>query len=71
MVFFLPARANRERLKGKIYVFSGMHRDLDVSMLARAPASPAQGLHRRGSRYYFNFPFFLQDVSSGLDKLGL
>ena len=26
-------------------------------MLARAPASPAQGLHHHGPRY-FNFPYF-------------
>ena len=28
--------------------FSGMHRALDGWMLARAPASPAQGLHHHG-----------------------
>ena len=37
-------------------------------MLARAPASPAQGLHRHGPRY-FNFPYFC--MTCGLEKLGL
>ena len=37
-------------------------------MLARAPASPAQGLHHHGPRY-FNFPYFC--TLCGLDKLGL
>ena len=31
-------------------MFSGMHRALDGWMLARAPASSAQGLHRHGPR---------------------
>ena len=35
--------------------FSRMQRALDGWMLARAPASPAQGLHHHGPRY-FNFP---------------
>ena len=37
-------------------------------MLARAPASPAQGLHYNGPRY-FNFPYFC--TMRGLVKLGL
>ena len=37
-------------------------------MLARAPASPAQGLHHHGPRY-FNFPYFC--MMYGLEKLGL
>ncbi|CAM9543207.1 unnamed protein product [Ascophyllum nodosum] len=37
--------------------FSGMHRALDGWMLARAPASPAQGLYHHGSRD-FNFLCF-------------
>ena len=37
-------------------------------MLARAPASPAQGLHHHGPRY-FNFPYFC--TMCGLEKLGL
>ena len=32
--------------------FSRMHRVLDGWMLARAPASPAQGLHHLGPRYF-------------------
>ena len=46
---------HKEWRTGKILgAFSGMHRALDGWMLARAPASPAQGLHRHGPRY-FNF----------------
>ena len=41
---------------------------LDGWMLARAPASPAQGLHHHGPRY-FNFPYFC--TMCGLEKLGL
>ena len=37
-------------------------------MLARAPASPAQGLHQHGPRFY-NFPYFC--TMCGLEKLGL
>ena len=47
-----------ERRTGKMRgAFSRMHRALDGWMLARAPASPAQGLHHHGPRY-FNFPYF-------------
>ena len=47
-----------ERRTGKIRgTFSRMHRALDGWMLARAPASPAQGLHHHGPRY-FKFPYF-------------
>ena len=49
-------------------VFSGMHRALDGRMLARAPASPAQGLHHHGPRYFI-FPYFC--MTYGLEKLGL
>ena len=67
--FFLPTRANKERRTGKIRgAFSGIHRALDGWMLARAPASPAQGLHHHGPRY-FNFPYFC--TMRGLVKLGL
>ena len=45
-----------------------MHRALDAWILARAPASPAQGLHRHGPRY-FNFPYSC--AMCGLEKLGL
>ena len=37
-------------------------------MLARAPASPAQGLHYHGPQY-FNFPYFCKIC--GLEKLKL
>ena len=60
---------HKERRTGKIRgAFSRMHRALDGWMLARAPASPAQGLHHQGPRY-FNFPFFC--IMCGLEKLGL
>ena len=50
--------SHKERRTGKIRgAFSSMHRVLDDCMLARAPASPAQGLHHHGPRY-FNFPYF-------------
>ena len=52
-----------ERRTGKIHgAFSRMHRALDGWMLVRAPASPAQGLHHHGPRY-FNFPFFVRYVT--------
>ena len=46
---FSSYESHRERRTGKILgTFSGMHRALDGWMLARAPASPAQGLHHHG-----------------------
>ena len=48
--------------------FSRMHRALDGWMLARVPASPPQGFHHQGPRY-FNFPYFR--TMCGLEKLGL
>ena len=45
-----------------------MHRALDGWMLARAPASPAQGLHHHGPRY---FSFSCSCTMCGLEKLGL
>ena len=58
-----------ERRTGKICgAFSRMHRVLDGWMLARAPASSAQGLHHHGPRY-FNFPYFR--TMCGLEKLGI
>ena len=48
--------------------FSLDARALDIRMLARAPASPVQGLHRHGPRYS-NFPYFC--MAYGLEKLGL
>ena len=59
----------KELRTGKIRgTFSRMHRALDGRMLARAPASPAQGLHHHGPRY-FNFSYFC--TMCGLEKLGL
>ena len=44
---------HKERRTGKIRgAFSRMHRALDGWMLTRAPASPAQGLHHHGLRYF-------------------
>ena len=58
-----------ERRTGKMRGdFSRMHRALDGWMLARAPASPAQGLHYHGP-WYFNFPYFCTMCS--LEKLGI
>ena len=52
-----------ERRTGKIRgAFSRMHRALDGWMLARAPASPAQGLHHHGPGY-FNFLIFVRCVA--------
>ena len=59
----LSYEGHKERRTGKIRgAFSGMHRALDGSMLAHAPASPAQVLHHRGPRY-FNFLIFVQCVA--------
>ena len=59
---------HKERPTGKIRgAFLRMHRALDGWMLARAPASPAQGLHHHGPRF-FNFSSFCM---CGLEKLGL
>ena len=55
-VFFLREQTRsreRARFLGR---FSGMLRALDGWMLARAPASPAQGLYRHGPLYIF--PYF-------------
>ena len=58
-----------ERRTGKSRgAFSRMHRALDGWMLARAPASPAQGLHHHGPRH-FNVPYFC--TMCGLEKLGI
>ena len=43
-----------------------MHRALDGWMLARAPASPPQGLHHHHGPRYFNFPYFC--TMCGLEK---
>ena len=66
---FSPYEGHKERRTGKIRgAFSKMYRALDGWMLARAPASPAQGLHHHGLRY-FNFSYFC--TLCGLEKLGL
>ena len=53
---FSSYEGHKERRTGKIRgAFSRMHRALDSWILARAPASPAQGLHHHRPRY-FNFP---------------
>ena len=60
---------HKERRMGNIRGdFSGMHRALDGWMLARAPASPAQGLHHHGPRCFI-FSYFC--TMCGLEKLGL
>ena len=68
---FSSYQGHKVRRTGKIRgAFSRMHRALNGWMLARAPVSPAQGLHHhgRGPRY-FNFPYFC--TMRGLEKLGL
>ena len=60
---------HEERRTGKIRgAFSRMHRALDGCILARAPASPAQGLHHHGPRYFI-FSYFC--TMCGLENLGL
>ena len=55
---------------GKIRgAFSRMHGALDGWMLARAPNSPAQGLHHHHGPRYFNYSYFC--TVCGLEKLGL
>ena len=44
--------------QGNCGVFSAMNRALDGWMLARAPASPPQCLHRHGPRYYILLIFY-------------
>ena len=54
---FSSYEGRKERRTGKIRgAFSRMHRALNGWMLARALASPAQGLHHHRPRY-FNFPY--------------
>ena len=68
---FASYEGHKERRTGKIRgAFSRMHRALDGWVLARAPASPAQGLHHHGPRY-FNFSYFCTMYGLGLEKLGL
>ena len=66
---FSSYEGHKERRTGKIRgAFSTMHRALDGSMLARAPASPAQGLHHHRLRYFI---FYYFCTMCGLEKLGL
>ena len=66
---FFSYEDHKERRTGKICgAFSKMHRALDGWMLARAPASPAQGLHHHGPRF-FTFSYF--STMCGLENLGL
>ena len=65
---FSSYEGHKERGTGKIRgAFSRMQRALDGWMLARAPASPAQGLHHHGPRYFI-FPHLC--TICGLEKLG-
>ena len=66
---FSSYEGHKERRTGKIRgAFPMMHRPLDDWMLVRVPASPAQGLHHDGPRY-FNLSYFC--TMCGLEKLGL
>ena len=66
---FPSYEGHKERRTGKIRgAFSRMHRALDGWMLARAPASPAEGLHHHGP-LYFIFSYFC--TMCGLEKLEL
>ena len=68
---FFSYEGHKERRTGKIRGdFSGMHRALDGWMLARAPASPAQGLHHHGPQH-FKFPYFRTMCGLSLEKLGI
>ena len=52
-LFISSYESHKERRTGKIRgASSRMHKALDGWMLARAPASPAQGLHHHGPRYF-------------------
>ena len=48
-----------------------MHRALDDLMLARAPASPAQGLLRFGIWYYYATLSLISCMMFGLEQLGV
>ena len=59
---FSSYEGHKERRTGKICgAFSRMLRALDGWMLARAPASPGQGLHHHGPRYFI-FSCFVYNV---------
>ena len=66
---FPSYEGHKKRRTGKFRgAFARMHWALDGWMLARAPASSAQGLHHHGPRY-FNFPYLCS--MCGLEKVGL
>ena len=66
---FSSYEGHKERRTGKVRgAFSKMPRSLDGWMLARAPTSPAAGLHHHRPRYYI---FFFFCTMCGLEKLGL
>ena len=63
---FSSYEGHKERRTGKIReAFARMHSTLDGWMLARAPASPAQGLHHHGPRY---FTFFFRPTLTDQKK---
>ena len=67
---FSSYEGHMERRTGNIRgAFSRIHRALGGWMLARAPTSPAQGLHHHHGPRYFNFPYFC--TMYGLEKLGI
>ena len=66
---FSSYEGHMERRTGKIRgAFSRMHRAFGGWMLARAPASPAQGLNHHGPRYFI-FSYFC--TMCGLENLDL
>ena len=67
---FSSYEGHKERQTGKIRGgFLRMHKAFDGPMLARAPASRAQGLHHHHGPRCFNFRYFC--TMCGLEKLGL
>ena len=64
----LPTRATRSGERARFMGLSRMHTALGGWVLASAPASPAQGLHHHGPRYFTFYYFY---TMCGLEKLGL
>ena len=61
---FSSYEGHKERRTGKIRgAFPRMHRALDGWILARAPASPAQGLHHHGPWCISIFLIFVRWVA--------
>ena len=67
-VFFSLRGPTRSGERARFVGFFRVHMALDGWMLARAPASPAQGLHHHGPRY-FNFPHFCMMCLRNLELL--